>query len=111
MRDIYSRGVQDALRRDSGPSHASYTRRCEVKACMTDLPPRTDDPNTTERNVGDSTHLDNVRGDGAAGLVAVLHVAFEIDVEEFEDQIELLIRVYDVEEPAGRENKGWSAIE
>ena len=60
---------------------------------------------------GDSTHLDNVRGDGAAGLVAVLHVAFEIDVEELEDQIELLIRVYDVEEPAGRENKAWSAIE
>ena len=51
MRDIYSRGVQDALRRDAGLSHASYTRRCEVKACMTDLPPRTDDPKTTERNV------------------------------------------------------------
>ena len=51
MRDIYSRGVEDALRRDSGPSHASYTRRCEVKACMTDLPPRTNDPKTTERNV------------------------------------------------------------
>ena len=52
MRDIYSRGVQDALRRDSGPSHASYTRRCEVKGCMADLPPRTDDSKAAERSVG-----------------------------------------------------------
>ena len=46
------------------------------------------------------THLHDVLGDGASGLVAVLHVAFEIHVEELEDQIELLIRVDDVQEPA-----------
>ena len=109
MRDIYTRGVDDALRRVSGPSHASYTRTCEVKACRTPLRPCTAVSKATGGGV--DTHLDDVGGDGASGLVAVLHVAFEIDVEELEDQIELLIRVHDVEESAWHENKAWSAIE
>lgn len=48
------------------------------------------------------TYLHNVKGDGFAGLVPVLHVAFQINIEKFKDQIQLLIRVYDVKEPARR---------
>lgn len=76
---------------------------------MTPLRPCTTVSKTTAS--GADTHLDDVRGDGASGLVAVLHVAFEIHVEEFEDQIELLIRMHDIEEPAWQENKAWSVIE
>ena len=45
------------------------------------------------------THLDNIRGDGAAGLVAVFHVSLEVDVEKLADKVELLIGMNNVEEP------------
>jgi hypothetical protein len=44
------------------------------------------------------THLDDVRGDRGVVAVAVLDVAFEIDVEVLEDEVEFLVNVHDVEE-------------
>lgn len=45
------------------------------------------------------TYLDDSWGNGAPRLVAVLHITFEIYVEELEDQVKLLIGVHNVEEP------------
>ena len=54
---------------------------------------------------GTGAHLDNIRGDGAAGLVAVFHVSLEVDVEKLADKVELLIGMNNVEEPTWRGNK------
>ena len=49
---------------------------------------------------GTFIYLDNVQSDGRAVLVACVNVPFEVHIEELEDKVELLICVYNVEEPS-----------
>ena len=46
------------------------------------------------------TRLHKMIRDGRLVLVQGLHVAFEVDVEELEDEVELLLDVHDVHQPA-----------
>lgn len=45
------------------------------------------------------TYLHDLRRDRAAAFIAILHVAFEINVEELKYEVQLLIRMNDVEKP------------
>lgn len=47
-------------------------------------------------------HLDDLCRHGLVRLALELHVAFEVDVEEFEHEVELLVGVHDVHEPEPR---------
>jgi len=42
--------------------------------------------------------LDHVWGNGFTVGIAVLHITFEVDIEEFEHEVELLVSMNDVEE-------------
>ena len=54
------------------------------------------------------TYLGDVGGDWTASLVRVLHVPFEIHVEELKDEVELLIGVHNIEEPGRIRTGGMS---
>lgn len=43
-------------------------------------------------------HLDETEGKRAACLVAIVHVTLQVYIQEFEDEIQLLVCVYDVEQ-------------
>lgn len=45
------------------------------------------------------TYLDDIRGNGGVVAVPVFHVPLEVDIEVFEDEVELLVCVHDVEKP------------
>ena len=61
------------------------------------------------------TRLHKMIRDGRLVLVQGLHVAFEVDVEELEDEVELRVRVHDVVQPLvsagkhGWRSRGWQA--
>lgn len=45
-----------------------------------------------------AAHLDQVLGNGIPRAIAKVHVAFQVDVQELKDEIELCVGVYDVEQ-------------
>jgi hypothetical protein len=43
------------------------------------------------------THLDEIHGHTAGVLVGLLHEALEVYIEKLEDQVQLLVRVHDIQ--------------
>ena len=54
--------------------------------------------------VQEETNLHHVERNGRSMVVAILDVAFEIHVKEFEDEIKFLVRVHNFKQPAIIEN-------
>jgi hypothetical protein len=49
-----------------------------------------------------TTYLDDLRRHGLVGLILDLHIPFQVDIEELEDEVEFLVCVHDVHQPKGR---------
>ena len=47
--------------------------------------------------VGNRAHLNNVQRDGTTRLISKLDVPFQVHVEKFKDEVELLVRMNDLE--------------
>lgn len=50
------------------------------------------------KEMGEGACLDELGGHAAALLVAVVHEALEVDVQELKDEVELLVGMDDVEQ-------------
>ena len=49
--------------------------------------------------INSMTHLHNWEGDGRPVLVAHLNIPLEVNIEEFKNEVQFLIRVYDIQQP------------
>lgn len=45
-----------------------------------------------------TTHFNNRWGDWFSSLISIFHVSLQVDIKEFEDEVQLLVCMYDIKE-------------